>query len=332
MKNRKVFCEECRRDVSYRVFDKPMEGVIKGEKFCYNGKYATCTDCGKEVYVEEFHDHNLRALYEEYRKFSGIISLDTILKIPKKYAIGKRPLSRLLGWGELTFSRYCEGDIPTRQYSDVLQRIYDDPRLYNQILEQNKGNLITEIAYRKTKNAINRILGAQTSKLKKTKMDYAIEYLINKCEDITPLALQKALYYTQGFYYAFYGEYLFEETCEAWIHGPVYRDVYYRYRDYRFDPISGSTPIDELKYSPSEKAVLDGVVKHICCYSGKVLATITHLESPWLSAREGLHDTEQSDRAIQTKDIGDYFCEVKETYQMLSPNDIGSYIQDMITI
>ena len=39
-------------------------------------------------------------------------------------------------------------------------------------------------------------------------------------------ALQKALYYIQGFFYAFYRAFLFSEDCEAWVHGPVYRDVY----------------------------------------------------------------------------------------------------------
>lgn len=60
--------------------------------------------------------------------------------------------------------------------------------------------------------------------------------MLYKCEDITPLVLQKALYYDQGFYYAFEGQFIFNEDCEAWVHGPVYRKVYNRYSTYRFDP------------------------------------------------------------------------------------------------
>jgi len=65
--------------------------------------------------------------------------LEKILEIPQKYNIGKRPISLLLGWGEMTFTRYCDGDMPTKQYSDVLQRIYDDPAFYLSLLEENKG-------------------------------------------------------------------------------------------------------------------------------------------------------------------------------------------------
>ncbi|MBZ9607298.1 DUF4065 domain-containing protein [Clostridium estertheticum] len=56
-------------------------------------------------------------------------------------------------------------------------------------------------------------------------------------EDITSLALQKLVYYVQGFYYAFTNRLIFEENCEAWVHGPVYRNVYIKYRKYRFNPI-----------------------------------------------------------------------------------------------
>jgi uncharacterized phage-associated protein len=38
---------------------------------------------------------------------------------------------------------------------------------------------------------------------------------------ISNLKLQKLVYYAQGFHLALYDELLFEETIEAWTHGPV---------------------------------------------------------------------------------------------------------------
>ena len=113
-----------------------MEGTIKGEKYNYIGKEAYCVDCGSEVYFDEVNDFNLKALYDVYREKNDIASLETILAIPEKYAIGKRPLSLLLGWGEQTFSRYCDGDIPTKQYSDTLKKIYAEPNYYAELLEK----------------------------------------------------------------------------------------------------------------------------------------------------------------------------------------------------
>ena len=323
----KVFCEECRNDVEFTVVNESMNGTVKGETYTYLGKVAHCTDCGSEVYVSDVNDYNLRVLYDMYREKHSIISLDSVLKIPEKYAIGKRPISLLLGWGELTFSRYCDGDVPTKQYSDILQKIYADPEYYCKILEENKGNLKTESAYKKSRKAVDKLLNNIISE--ESKIDFAIEYLLNQCEDITPLALQKALYYIQGFYYAFNRTFLFSEDCQAWIHGPVYRDIYFRYKDYKFDPIKFSNEVDDSIFSSSEKAVLESVVKHICCYSGKVLEKFTHFETPWLTARGNLKSTEPSDNIMTKEEIGKYFDSVREKYKMINPNDIKAYAETM---
>ena len=320
MTEKKVFCEECRDDVSYVVSNVQMSGKIKGEEYFYEGKTAHCINCNSEIYVDEINDYNLMMLYNKFREANGIIPLETILKIPEKYSIGKRPLSLLLGWGEQTFSRYCEGDIPTKQYSDILKRIYNEPKFYNELLEMNKGRLKTESAYKKSKNAVNTVLGKE--KNHKTKVESAVEYLLNKCEDITPLMLQKALYYVQGFYYAFNKKFLFSEDCEAWAHGPVYREIYYKCQNYRFNPIEPYTDIDISEYSTSEIAILESIVKHICCYSGKILEEFTHSETPWLEVRGNLPKNAPSNRIISKEKIGKYFICVKEKYNMLGPNDI----------
>lgn len=327
MKNRKVFCEECRSDVGFIVNDKQMVGTIKGETYNYIGKIAYCIDCESEIYVDEVNDFNLKALYDEYRKKNDIISLEEILKICSKYGIGKRPLSLLLGWGEQTFSRYCDGDIPTKQYSDILKKIYEDPCFYNQILEENKNNFKTEVAYKKSKMTVEKLIGKDSNE--KSKINMVIEYLLKQCEDITPLALQKSLYYVQGFYYAFYNKFLFAEDCQAWVHGPVYPDVYYRYKDYKFDPIECNAEFDDSVFISSEIAILDSVAKNLSCYSGKVLEKFTHSELPWLSARGDLTETESSNQIIHKEDIGKYFESVKKKYDMINPNDIESYAQIM---
>ncbi len=322
-----IFCEECRDDVEYTITEVPMIGKIKGIEYHYIGKEARCVKCNTSVYVPEINDYNLKALYEVYRKENGIVSIDVILAIPKKYAIGKRPLSLLLGWGEQTFSRYCDGDIPTKQYSEILTKIYEDPLYYAKLLETGKENLKSQKTYEKSRKAVDELL--KVSENNSSKINIAIKYLLNQCEDITPLALQKALYYIQGFYYAFYNTFLFTEECEAWVHGPVYRNVYFKYRDYRFDPITKSQYFDDSVLNTSEKAIFDSVIHNLCCYSGKVLEQFTHNETPWLIARGDLPVTESSEKIISHDNIGTYFKEVKEKYKMMKPSDIRDYAIDM---
>lgn len=321
-----VFCEECREKTPYTVTEKVMKGSIKGESYEFSGKKTTCDRCSSLVFVSELNDENLESLYKVYREKRGLISLEKVREIPDKYKIGKRPLSVLLGWGELTFSRYYDGDVPSLEYSNTLKRIYEDPLYFSELLEKNKDKLSSQKSYDKSRRALAALIGANA---KKSKIYSAISYLLHRHGDITPLALQKALYYIQGFYFAFFDAFLFEEDCEAWVHGPVYREVYETYRRYQFNPIEGRLPLNENLFSREESEVLDAVIRHICCYSGKILEEFTHQEMPWSSTREGLGADDPSNRPIPKAKIGAFFKGVKEEYAMKSPGDIKSYAKTM---
>ncbi|MBP5406079.1 DUF4065 domain-containing protein [bacterium] len=322
----KVFCEECRKDVDYVVNQVSMIGKIKEKEYAYMGMEVKCADCGSFIFVPEVNDMNLKALYDVYREKNGIVPLETILAIPEKYDIGKRPLSLMLGWGEQTFTRYCDGDMPTKQYSDILIRIYSDPAYFLELLNAGREKL-TSRSYEKSKKAVDALLKSRMPA--KSKIEIVIKYVLNQCEDITPLALQKALYYIQGFYCAFYGTFLFQDDCQAWVHGPVYKDIYLRYKNYRFDPIGKSENFDVSVFSSGEKAICDSVIQNICCYSGKVLERFTHNETPWLAARCNLPVVIPSDRIIEKSLIKEYFDAVKHKYNMVNPSDIKSYAEDM---
>ncbi|ERJ11082.1 type II TA system antitoxin MqsA family protein [Haloplasma contractile] len=326
-----TYCEYCEKDVEFRTNNEQISSNLKGEEYTYNGKKAFCKECENEIYVHDVNDYNLEKLYDEFRKSNNIISLDQINEIPDKYNIGKRPLSLLLGWGEQTFSRYLNGDMPTQQYSEILQKIYDDPAYYLNILESNKENLRSPKAYEKSKDATLKLLKSPLQSDSNAKIDEVVNYLIYKCEDITPLALQKLLYYVQGFYYAFVGRFIFEEDCEAWVHGPVYKDIYFKYKEYRYDPIDQK--FSEINFenslSVSEKTIIDSVIKHLSCYSGKMLESFTHSESPWLQTRGNLPSIASTNKRINKNLISQYFKAVKEKNNMLNPSDIGEYSRKM---
>ncbi len=72
MDEKMTFCEDCRKDVTYSVEYVLMKGTLKGEQYSYNGKKATCAECGAEVYAAKIEDANLKALYDVYREKNGI--------------------------------------------------------------------------------------------------------------------------------------------------------------------------------------------------------------------------------------------------------------------
>lgn len=325
---KQAYCKKCGKEQPYSTSSVPMAGKMKDEVYTYTGQEARCRVCGSRVQVSEIDEANLRCLYDLYRQQKGIISLEQVRALPERYAIGKRPLSKLLGWGELTFSRYYDGYMPSRQYSEVLKRLYEEPAYYKEVLEQNKEVLGSERSYEKTLKAVERLLSlAGTGK--DTKIDRAARYLLHTCEDITPLMLQKALYYIQGFSYAFLGSFPFQEECEAWAHGPVFKEVYLRYKDYHYEPDEDREDFDTSVFTAGEKAVYDSVINFFCCYSGKVLERITHNEAPWLAARGNLPLTAYSEAVMPKESLGSYFQAVKEKYSMVNPGDIRAYAEDM---
>ena len=108
-----------------------------------------------------------------------------------------------------------------------------------------------------------------------------------KSEEITPLKLQKLLYYAQGFTLAILGKSLFTDRIEAWRHGPVCRNVYEKYKKYSYHPLPKFKDMDKLnkiKSSQNVAAILDAVWIYFKDYSGVQLEEMTHQEKPWQDA------------------------------------------------
>ena len=129
-------------------------------------------------------------------------------------------------------------------------------------------------------------------------------------EEVTPLMLQKLLYFIQGVYSALYGKPVFTEDCRAWIHGPVYPEVY---------------ELDD------EKRVIDLVVNTFGMYGGKVLEKITHNEAPWIEARKGYEDSIPSNELLPKDRIMKYYMAVNQQYNIGTVTGLRTYIQDMLS-
>lgn len=138
------------------------------------------------------------------------------------------------------------------------------------------------------------------------------------------------LYYIQGNYAAIYDKPMFDAPCEAWVHGPVYRNVYNLFRDFKYNPIDDDrfVPLKEsaLPLIPEAKEVVDRVLDTFGMYSGKVLESITHKETPWLDARKGFLPDETSHAEISLDAMKAYFKKVDEKYNIRTEDGLRKYI------
>ena len=82
----------------------------------YEEFYGVCDECKTEIFVPGLDDRNEEIIEEEFRKKKNLITISDIKKILEKYNVEKRPLSKLLGFGELTITRYIDGQLPSAKY------------------------------------------------------------------------------------------------------------------------------------------------------------------------------------------------------------------------
>lgn len=153
----KVFCVHCLKDKDYVTKRVIAKGAFNGVEVKYIKTLAYCVDCGQEVYVEDLAENNIVAYQDAYCQKVGLVKLSSIRRIPIIYNIGIRPLSKLLGFGEITYTRYYEGYIPRKIYSDMLMKIEHDPKFFLEKLEAARDK-ISKCAYSKAKSAAEALI------------------------------------------------------------------------------------------------------------------------------------------------------------------------------
>ena len=329
-KGRTDFCVECRKNTEYVFRKKCVMHTIRDHEYEFEITAAVCRECGSEMDIPGLTDRNIKEMDEQYRNAEKIITIEDIEKLLKIYNIGKAPLSLALGFGEVTISRYLAGQMPSREYSDIMKKALSSPDFMRTMLEENCGK-IADSAYKKSAAAAEELKNLFTVS---QKMLMVIAYVFESLEEVTPLMLQKLLYFIQGVYYTLYGSPLFVEDCEAWVHGPVYRKVYDLFKDFKYNPIEDDRFVllkgRSGELTEAERHAVDLVVNTFGIYGGKALERITHKEAPWRGAREGLVQSASSQEEVSKEAIRGYFAEVNQMYGIGTEEGINRYIHDML--
>ena len=329
-RRRTDFCIECRNETEYVLQKRRIVRMIRDREYSFEITMAICSQCGEEMSIPGLIDRNVQEIDEQYRETEGIVTVKDIERLMKLYKIGKGPLSLALGFGEVTIPRYLEGQIPSKEYSDIIKSALSSPAFMREKLAGNREKL-TDAAYKKAMAAAE---GLEVLFCVSEKMLGVIACIFEELEEVTPLMLQKLLYFIQGIYSALYGKPLFEEDCRAWVHGPVYPEVYTLFRDFKYNPIDdvrfGLLKGTDDVLTEEERDVIDRVVNTFGIYGGKVLEKITHNEEPWKSARKGYGDQVPSSELVSKDSIRKYYESVNEVYGVGSEEGVRDYIRHML--
>ena len=150
------FCTSCRKETSYKICKKTVQKVIKDKSYEFEIAVAVCDECGKEMDIPGLLDSNVKSIDEQYRQAEGLISVEDIQKIMDIYNIGKAPLSIALGFGEITITRYLSGQMPSKEYSDIIKKALSSPNYMIKLMNDNAEKM-GETAYKKAIKAAKEI-------------------------------------------------------------------------------------------------------------------------------------------------------------------------------
>lgn len=332
LKEKKEFCTECRNEVPYVFRTVLCTQCIREKEYNFKITKAFCKQCGAEILLPGMMDERARQIDMQYRNSENLIHVDDIEKLMEIYHIGKAPLSLALGFGEITVTRYLQGQMPSKEYSDIMKKVSQYPEYMMEKLNENKDK-IGLAAYGKAYRAaseLKELFNVSESMLS------VISYVFERTDEITPLALQKILYYIQGIYMAVFNKELYAEDCVAWVHGPVYEGVYNLFKSFKYNPIDDHRFVilkDRFQtLNQEEKEIIDLVMDTFGMYSGKTLERITHQEEPWKQAREGYLATDLSNVKIEKNAIKEYFEELAKKYDLRCHADLERYIREQLKL
>ena len=113
------------------IVKRKEEVVVKGVKldvelsYYYDEEVKSCYD------DEKLGNENLRAIRNAYRKKMNLLTDNEIKKIREMYNLNQRNFSLLLGFGEVTITRYESKSIQEKAHDTIIRNALDPKWFYD---------------------------------------------------------------------------------------------------------------------------------------------------------------------------------------------------------
>jgi uncharacterized phage-associated protein len=146
--------------------------------------------------------------------------------------------------------------------------------------------------------------------------NYFIDIATNNSHLLTPMKLQKLVFYAMGWFAGYTGKPLVDEAVEAWQYGPVFPSLYHEFKTFGSSPIKRKAcelneDFDDVEVpapaDPDVRKFLDNIWNSYNKYTGIALSEMTHaIGTPWertWSASQGVRNV-----SIPFEVIKDHFA------------------------
>lgn len=126
------------------------------------------------------------------------------------------------------------------------------------------------------------------------------------------LKLQKLVYYIQAWCLGIKQEPFLNGRFEAWVHGPVCRPLYDRFKDTKslyayigIEDVLNKSVRDVFDCEDIE--FMDYILENYARFSGTQLEAMTHCEKPWIEARKGAAPMDKCENEITIESMREFY-------------------------
>ena len=131
------------------------------------------------------------------------------------------------------------------------------------------------------------------------------KYILEKQGPMTTMKLQKLVYYSQAWSLVWDERALFDDEIQAWASGPVVRRLYNEHKGSYLISELGKGNTDNL--TATQKETIDAILNAYGSKPAQWLSDLTHMEKPWIEAREGIAPGENCENEITKQSLIEYY-------------------------
>ena len=164
----KMFCPCCYKEHDIEIVKKIENCIIKDEEIEAEVEVFYCDERNETFENGGMLNKNLLSIRDAYRKKHNLLTSNEIEEIRKKYSTSQADLALILGWGEVTITRYESKEIQTPTYDKILKEIRDNPNVFLEYLEKNRERISPKKYAKIKENAASLIDDKDDLELKKS--------------------------------------------------------------------------------------------------------------------------------------------------------------------
>jgi len=226
-------CPLCNEVHNIEIRKRLTKGIVNSEVVEYEEIYYLCP-----LTIEEENefvpavtlDENLLRARDAYRIIKGLLTSQEIKKIRNLYGLSQSDFSAMLGWGDVTVTRYESKKIQDETYDNVMRMIFENPSYALENLDKHKDrfsgdkylkireNIIVKIEelgnlYLKKQEINNYYVQFQNESeyngyklLDLVKLSNVIGYFAHYIPNLLKVKLMKLLWYTDTLNFKRYGK------------------------------------------------------------------------------------------------------------------------------